>query len=235
MYHLDREASIYCEWGAQGIEALREHVDVFVIVDVLSFSTSVDIAVSRGAKVYPYPYKDDTAMEYAKSLGAECASLKRSKSELSLSSCSLQRIASGTSLVLPSPNGSHLSRLTGDLPTLCGSLRNAKAVAVAAHSLGSRIGVIAAGERWDDDSMRFAIEDLIGAGAIISELQGERSEEAIVAMNAFASTSAHLLTTLLNSVSGRELIERGFPEDVELAAQLNISTSSPRMVSFAYV
>jgi hypothetical protein len=37
-----------CEWGAKGIEVLGPHAAVLVIVDVLSFSTAVDVAVSRG-------------------------------------------------------------------------------------------------------------------------------------------------------------------------------------------
>jgi 2-phosphosulfolactate phosphatase len=132
MHHTDNDVTIFCEWGAKGIEALIDHVDVIIIVDVLSFSTCVDIATSRGASVYPFAYKDDRAEEYARSIGAVCASPHRSKTELSLSSFSLRNIESGSKLVLPSPNGSHLSKLTGRKPTFAGCLRNAKAVAAAA-------------------------------------------------------------------------------------------------------
>ena len=40
-----------CEWGASGLDAAGNGVDVIIIVDVLSFSTAVDIAVSKRASV----------------------------------------------------------------------------------------------------------------------------------------------------------------------------------------
>ena len=44
-------ASVMLEWGMAGVEALQERVSVIVIVDVLSFSTAVDVAVSQGAVI----------------------------------------------------------------------------------------------------------------------------------------------------------------------------------------
>jgi hypothetical protein len=51
-------APILCEWGMAGVETLHAHVAVLVIVDVLSFSTAVDVAASRGAIVYPFPFSE---------------------------------------------------------------------------------------------------------------------------------------------------------------------------------
>lgn len=42
------------DWGEAGLRRLAPHSDVVVVVDVLSFATAVDIAVGRGATVYPY-------------------------------------------------------------------------------------------------------------------------------------------------------------------------------------
>lgn len=233
MYSVD-SAQVFCEWGAHGIRSLRDVVDVFIIVDVLSFSTCVDIAVSRGAVVYPYRYKDSSATEFARSIGATCASLKRSTTEISLSSASLTHIESGAKLVLPSPNGSLLSTLTGEKPTLCGSLRNASAVAFAAQSIGKKIGVIPAGERWEDGSIRFAIEDWLGAGVIISACHGNRTAEADLAARSFTGVSDQLAGCIRLSTSGIELIERGFPEDVDLASAVNVSSTVPMLIDGAY-
>ena len=46
------------EWGPNGLRRLAPGSDVVVIVDVLSFTTAVDIAVGRGATVLPYRWHD---------------------------------------------------------------------------------------------------------------------------------------------------------------------------------
>src|SRR3972149_4737361 len=55
-----------CEWGAAGVVALASVSDVVVVVDVLSFSTCVDIAVSRQGEFLPYPPRDPAAEQFAK-------------------------------------------------------------------------------------------------------------------------------------------------------------------------
>ena len=58
------------EWGSAGIEALSERADAIVIVDVLSFSSSGDVAVSRGGAVLPCPGKNLRASDYRACLDA---------------------------------------------------------------------------------------------------------------------------------------------------------------------
>jgi len=72
--------------------------------------------------------------------------------------------------------------------------------------------------------LRPAIEELIGAGAILTQLSGGRSPEANLAAVAFERVEDHLLKQLLLSSSGRELVELGFERDVELSAELNTSS-----------
>jgi 2-phosphosulfolactate phosphatase len=227
--------SVRCEWGAHGIAALGPESDVIIIVDVLSFSTCVDVAVGNGACVYPYPWHDQSAEHFAAQRQALLARARQNdSSHYSLSPVSLQGIPPGTRLVLPSPNGATLSRATGTTPTIAGCLRNARAVAQTAQTLGRRISVIAAGERWPDGSLRPAIEDWLGAGAIIAHLTGRRSPEAELAAHNFVYSQANLGWYLRACGSGRELIEDGYSADVELAAALNVSDCVPLLREDAY-
>ena len=138
--------------------------------------------------------------------------------------------------MLPSPNGSRLSLACGDKPVLTGCLRNAAAVArVAREMAGSgAVGVIPAGERWPDNSLRPAIEDLLGAGAIVHHLALSCSPEAKVAQDAFRAAGQELASMVRASVSGQELISGGFSNDVELAVEQDASTSAPLLIKGAY-
>lgn len=166
------EFEIRCEWGRQGLTTLAAVSEVVVIVDVLSFSTAVDIGIGRGGVILPYPLKDASAAEYARSVGANLASGKRDGG-FSLSPASLRDLPSGYRLVLPSPNGAALSFSADRAIVLCGCLRNAAAVARAANGLGRSVAVIPAGEIWEDGTLRPSVEDWVGAGAVISALSGK--------------------------------------------------------------
>ncbi|MBD2514512.1 2-phosphosulfolactate phosphatase [Nostoc sp. FACHB-973] len=238
MIYDQSEFHLRCEWGAQGVSQLASISDVVIIVDVLSFSTCVEIATNNGAIIFPYAYRDESVIDYAKSLQAELASHRQrwTTTGYSLSPKSLEQIPAGTRLVLPSPNGSFLTLHTGNTPTLAGCLRNCQAVAQFAQKYGDKIAVIPAGERWKDDgSLRPAFEDLIGAGAIISYLRGSLSPEAEAAVAAFQAFQQDLLGYLKKCSSGKELIEKGFESDVELAAAFNVSDCVPLLTNNAYV
>lgn len=228
---------VHCEWGLSGVEVLRDHVAVMVIVDVLSFSTAVDVAVHRHARIHPFPYGDeDASRAEAERLGVRLAASRKAGGQLSLSPASLMKLNPGERLLLPSPNGSRLSLACGRAIVLAGCLRNAKAVAAKALALadGAKIAVIPAGERWPDGSLRPAIEDLLGAGAIIAALGLTGDPEAEVARNAFLSAEPHLAQTLRGCRSGQELIGREHAMDVEIALDLNASHCAPMLKNGAY-
>jgi 2-phosphosulfolactate phosphatase len=228
------EFEIRCEWGGQGLRELEAVSDVIVIVDVLSFTTAVDVATARGGVVFPYPLKGQAAVEYADSVDAELASADRGAG-FSLSPASLGKLPSGYRLVLPSPNGAALAYRANHRVVLAACLRNAAAVARAAAGLGLTVGVIPAGEMWPSGELRPCLEDWVSAGAVISALSRTRSPEAALAAAAFDYFRNDLPQALRQSVSGKELIERGFGRDVDVAAELNVSENAPRLADRAFV
>jgi 2-phosphosulfolactate phosphatase len=235
LYFDQTEYDTRFEWGMAGVDALVPISDVIIIVDVLSFSTSVDIVVGRGGGVLPYDGPAEALTTFAQAKGALVASKTRhSTNAYSLAPSSLVSFPAGARIVLPSLNGSVLSLATQGLPTLAGCLRNARATAACANRLGKRISVIAAGERWQDGTLRAALEDLIGAGAVLAHLDRSRSPEAELAVAAYDHFSRRLFDTLLACGSGKELAGLGFTEDVRLASELNASRTAARLMDGEY-
>ena len=211
---------IRCEWGPSAPSALAGCA-VYIVVDILSFSTCHAVAEERGAEVIPCPVDVDDLAAYARERGAILAG--RRGEGLSLSPTSLMSIEPGTRLLLPSPNGSRIAAaaIEAEGEVLIGSLRNRTATARRAMEIGRPIGVIPAGERWPDGSLRPALEDQIGAGAIIAALEGTRSPEAAAAEAVYRSVEHDVAGALRACASGRELIERGFEGDLGVAGEVD--------------
>jgi 2-phosphosulfolactate phosphatase len=209
-------------WGAAGARSLASSSDVLVIVDVLSFSTSLTIAVDRGAQVWPYSWGTDGAEQFAREIGAVLARGRSTRQGLTLSPASLLGVEPGSRLVLPSPNGSAIAHAAASsgVPVVAACLRNA-AAAVKLLSGYGRVGIVASGERWSDGSLRPAYEDWLGAGVLIEGLlrrgtAGSPDAEA-------AAAAAARPRPLGDCMSGRELLDKGFAEDVELAEQRDVT------------
>jgi 2-phosphosulfolactate phosphatase len=189
------------DWGIGGARAIADDVDVIVLVDVLGYSTEVDLAMRAGERV---------PLEAATGTGAE------------------------------------LARQLVDHPAtvVAGGLRNAGAIArwtlAQQGGKGDRFGVavIAAGERRDDSSMRFALEDLLGAGAIIEALAevgiDYYSPEAAAAAAAFTglrNATSHLIGA---SESGRELAARVGRSGLDAALEQGSSSTVPILREFGF-
>jgi 2-phosphosulfolactate phosphatase len=253
----ERRHQIRMDWGLRGAEANCAGAALAVVVDVLSFTTTLSVALDVGAEVYPFAWEDESAQEFAArhdavlAVGRFEARRAGPGTAVSLSPASLRTLSpaslrpggestSPARIVLPSPNGSALARFLGrtGLPVVGAALRNRAAVAAwIAGDLAGRDGhviVIAAGERWADDSLRPAVEDLWGTGAVIAALSEiadcALSPEAATAAAAFRSVTATLPAELPATVSGRELVQAGFPEDVAIAAELDTSSHVPLLI-----
>src|SRR5262245_5853014 len=132
-----QEWACRCEWGPGAVTALAP-ADVVVVVDVLSFTTCVDVAGSRGGAILPYAWKDSSAEAFAKTHGAELAGRRR-VARYSLSASSFLDVPSGFRCVLPSPNGARVSLAAAGSGSVifAACLRNARAVADAARRTGA--------------------------------------------------------------------------------------------------
>ena len=194
------------EWGDDGLARLAAS-DVVVVVDVLRFSSTVTTRVAAGGAV----------------------PLDAAAHAVSLNGAATSRAAAALD---PAPI------------VLLGCLRNASAVAEAIadeqRRRGARtsIALIAGGELVPADAgaaartaRRFAVEDLLGAGAIVDAL-GVRgidhtSPETAAAGEAFRGLRAATRHLLAASGSGQELAERGAHDEVRAAAELDASTAVP--------
>lgn len=238
------------DWGPVGAASMvagaGDGAAAVVVVDVLSFTTTVTVAVERGTAVLPYRWRDTTAAVHAKDMGAALAvgrSEVSAENPWSLSPASIRSAPFVERLVLPSPNGSAIASAAVGPSLLASSLRNGSAVASALHDEGygspeRPVLVVAAGERWGQDgSLRPAIEDLYGAGQVcdaLSALGASLSPEAIVAARTWRE-AGDPIAELRASASACELVEDGFPEDVDEALGIDVSCCVPRLVDGAFV
>ena len=258
--HAQAAYDVRFDWGPTGAAAVSAgppRADVAVVVDVLSFTTTLDVAVGRGIRVHPYRWRDDGAPAYAAERHAVLAVGRLEALDagsgvaVSLSPAALlarPSVDDVPRLVLPSPNGSAIAFGLADsgCEVVGACLRNAPAVGrwlAPQVRDGFRVAVVAAGERWPDGSLRPAAEDLWGAGAVLAALADELgaggdggfSPEARLAGGAFHAAADRLPDRLRNCAGGRELAAAGFADDVEVAAAYDVSSVVPVLVGDAFV
>jgi 2-phosphosulfolactate phosphatase len=125
-----------------------------------------------------------------------------------------------------------------------GDLRNRAAVAewvlARQNEKGDRfaVAVIAAGAAREEGGIRFAVEDLLAAGAIVDALAAVGidycSPEAAAACAAFTGLRGAVGHLVSASASGKELIERGHARDTELAAEIDVSDVVPVLKEYGF-
>lgn len=241
---------IQLAWGRRGAQAAAERGDILVVVDTLRFSTAAATAVHHGAVIYPCPVDEALATALAQRIGGEVALHRHTpvaptsaSARFSLSPRTYLAVEPGTRVVLPSPNGATCCQYGPRTPALLvGALVNAHAVAGAvAHLLTAPtqqqqldVTVLACGERWrlpaEEGVLRFALEDYLGAGAVLATLSAlpfSQTVEAQACGATFRALREQLEATLWECESGQELRTKGLGEDVRHAAQLNVYDTVP--------
>ncbi|HVK27659.1 MAG TPA: 2-phosphosulfolactate phosphatase [Nocardioides sp.] len=251
--HTQRGSRVRLEWGPTGAAAVTAGSDIAVVVDVLSFTTTLSIAVRRGMRVLPFRWKDDRAATYAAAQRATLAVGRFEARQLddpppSLSPAQLLASRYVDRLVLPSPNGSTICaavRDSGTGATVVGaSLRNRAAVArwlLPRLAQDATLAVVPSGERWPDGTLRPAVEDLWGAGAVLDAVLAESgptaapSAEARHAVAAWQAVAGRISDELRSCASGRELVEAGFGADVAAAAEVDADDVVPVLTDDGFV
>ncbi len=240
------DAGVRFDWGPVAARHLHEASGCLVIVDVLTFTTATTVATGRGMEVLPYHLGAPGLESFAADHGAELAVRRREVSAAhpwSLSPGTLLRGPLAARLVLPSPNGSAIAAIAAESGglALASCLRNSGAVTswLLDNGYGTAnrpITVVAAGERWHDGSLRPALEDGLGAGAVLSGLRAAGlplSVEAAAMAVAYDATG-DVAAAVRGSGSALELDGVGCAQDVELAVALDVDVHVPVLTDGAF-
>jgi 2-phosphosulfolactate phosphatase len=237
-------AGVRFDWGRPGARAIGTPGAALVVVDVLSFSTAVTIAAGRGTAIYPRPWPDPGIEAFAAACHATVAVSRHQASRerpWSLSPASLTGGPLPLRLVLPSPNGSAIAAAATSGRVLAGCLRNATAIArwLEHHGFSTAdrpAAIVAAGEHWPGGEPRPALEDLLGAGAIIAALtpQAGRSPEAAAAEALWRACRGRAREFLAGCTSGLELTAAGYVTDITLAAEHDAQDTVPLLSGRAF-
>lgn len=248
--HAQSDFRVRFGWGlTEAFTLTAEPIRQLVVVaDVLSFTTTLSVAADLGIEVWPYRWRDASAQRFADERGATLAVGRGNavREQVSLSPASLRRATDVRRLVLPSPNGSTIAEAL-DRPHLtvaAACLRNAEEVAnlVATEmelNASLPLTVVAAGEHWDDRSLRPAVEDLWGAGAVLAavldSIRDSPSPEARTAAAVYQHIAGAVPSLLFDCASGRELVAAGYRQDVEIAAEIASSRAVPVLLEGRFV
>lgn len=198
--------------------------DVAIMVDVLRASTTITVALENFNEVIAVKDKNK-AIELAKKhrsiLAGERKGSKIEGFDVGNSPVEIKDF-SGKSLILTTSNGTRvLDNIKAN--ALIGSFVNAKAVANAASKLAkNHIEVVMAGVEG-----RFAIEDFLGAGEIISNLLDYEIDE--MAFSAYmASRNDEMVSkAIMNSKSALKLQELGYSNDISFSIRKDIYNIVP--------
>ncbi len=222
---------------ARAMDPKRLVGQVVVVIDTLRATTSIPCAVARGAIVEPVA--SVAAAKRARGRRVYIAGERGGKrlpgfdfgnSPVELMDAEL----AGYKLVLTTTNGTGaIARSRGAKAIFVGAVVNARAIARAVEK---RVGqaelvLVCAGR-----TTGVALEDLVGAGAIIDALlPGEPDVRALtdgarISLELFRRERSRLQDFLIECESGRNLVRLGAEADVAFCARLDALDVAPVLV-----
>ncbi len=208
------------------------HLDgrVVVVFDVLRATTTLTTALANGAKEVRAFDSIDSARAAAeafdgpkllcgekKTLPPEGFDLGNSPGDYTPQRVEGKTIffttTNGTRAIVAALNAKHPPRAL-----YAAALVNASAAARAIQQIGADVTLLCSGS----DGM-FSLEDFLGAGAVLDELDyTPATDAALAAHHAFKSARSDLHSALRSSYGGQNNIRVGLDADVKFASQLNV-------------
>ena len=198
-------------------------------------TTSIAYAIAGGAKVAPVRSLAEARRRRGRGIflvgergGKPVRGFDFSNSPAALATASLR----GARLVLTTTNGTGaIARCEGAKAIYAGALVNASAIAAAiAKESFPSLFLVCAGR-----TTGVALEDLLGAGAILDALLGKDADPLLLsdggrlALELFRRERAHLHRYVSACESGRNLTRLGCSDDVALCARLDALNVAPRL------
>jgi len=224
------DVGVHLEWGERGAGEAADRGDDLVVVDAFSFSTTVTMAVDRGARVFAVGRNDTVPPDTYEVPKARYDDSAR----MTLAPQSTAHLVPGERVALWSANGAAVVAAGRHAPRITlGCFRNRTAVAAALRR-DRRTTVVACAERWSSigagHGVRPSLEDWLGAGAVIAATSGlTLSPEAQAAAATFTAAGAQLETWLRECVTGRELVAKQWTADLDYLVALDASTVVPTL------
>jgi 2-phosphosulfolactate phosphatase len=200
-----------------------------VVFDVLRATTTMTAALAAGAKeIHVFATLDEARIASSASkdqrlLCGEVKCLPPAGFDLGNSpGAYVSNLVGGKTLFMSTTNGTRaLAAARGATKLYVAALVNATAAAGALAQTGLAVTLLCAGTDGE-----IAPEDLIGAGAVMDELQQladvQLGAEETKVLTTFRKSRTSLLDYLRNTTGAQNVIAVGLEEDVKFAARLNV-------------
>ena len=208
-----------------------QHLDnrAVVVLDVLRATTTMAAALAAGARgVRTYASSEDVRLAIVAGDGllscGEERCLRPEGFDLGNSPAEFVRDrVEGKTILMSTTNGTRaiVAAARGAAQLYAAALVNAEATARHLAQLDADVTLLCAGTGGD-----VALEDLIGAGAIVATLNRLTqnklaSDTAQIALALFEMSEKSLHQTLRNTQGGRNVVAAGLEADIDFAARLN--------------
>jgi 2-phosphosulfolactate phosphatase len=210
--------------------------NLIIVIDVLRASTSIIVALAKGAKsviptttlreAYQLHKKYPDYVLVGERGGCKPRGFDIGNSPVALAADHIR----GKNLIITTTNGTKaLAKSKGSRWVLIGAFLNAEAIAKKATEIskksGGGISFVLAGEK-----NHFSLEDFICAGAIAEgfpENMIELSDKATAALLAFREAKSNLFENVKKSEHAKNLTKLGLGKDIEFSCQLSIYETIP--------